>query len=309
MKRMVFASIFLCLLVACAPLSQADTGRLQVVATTQIVSDVVNAIGGETIQLAVLIPADSDPHSFEPAPRDAALLADSSLIFISGLNLEENLAPLLETAEAKVVSLSDQLSTLDAEEHESEEHEHEEDGDEHHHEGADPHVWMDPQNVKAWTDVIVAALSEADPENATAYAANAEEYKAELDELDAWAMEQIATIPQSERLLVTDHEALGYFAEHYGFEVVGALIPSYSTASEPSASELAELEEALREHGVKAIFIGANLNSSLAERVVADTGVVLVPLYTETLSEVGGPAATYLEMMRYNIAAIVEALQ
>ncbi len=317
MKPGSFASVLILLLAACASPIQTNNGQLQVVATTQIVGDVVAAIGSGAIQLEVLVPPQGDPHSFEPAPRDAALLADSSVVFFSGLNLEENLAPLLETVEAKVVALSDGQSVLEAEhEHEGEEHndegedhEHEEGEHSHEHEGADPHVWMDPQNVKVWADLIAGALSVADPENAETYAANAVAYKAELDELDAWAMAQIAQIPEAERVLVTDHEALGYFAEHYGFEVIGALVPSYSTASEPTAAELAQLEEAVREHGVKAIFVGANLNSSLAERVVADTGVALVPLYTETLTEAGGPAATYLEMMRYNIAAIVEALK
>jgi ABC-type Zn uptake system ZnuABC Zn-binding protein ZnuA len=285
------------------------------VASTQIVGDVVAAIGGDAIDLEVLVPPQGDPHSFEPAPRDAALLADASLVFISGLNLEENLAPLLETVEGKLIPLSDELATLESEhdhgdeEHAGAEHEHEEGEHTHEHEGADPHVWMDPQNVKVWADLIATALSEADAANSATYLANADAYKAELDEIDAWAIEQFAHIPEADRILVTDHEALGYFAEHYGFTVIGALVPSYSTASEPTAAELAELEAAVREHGVKAIFVGVNLNSSLAERVVADIGVVLVPLYTETLSEADGPAATYLEMMRYNVAAIVEALK
>jgi ABC-type Zn uptake system ZnuABC Zn-binding protein ZnuA len=300
--------LFVFCLAACTQASQSQDNRLKIVASTQIVGDVVAAIGGDAIDLEVLVPPQGDPHSFEPAPRDAALLADSSLVFISGLNLEENLTPLLQTVEARLVSLSDQLETLESE-HEDEGHEHEEGEHIHEHEGADPHVWMDPQNVKVWADLVASALSETDAANSATYVANAQAYKAELDELDAWAMEQFTQIEEEDRILVTDHEALGYFAEHYGFTMIGALVPSYSTASEPTAAELAELEAAVREHGVKAIFVGANLNSSLAERVAADTGVVLVPLYTETLSDADGPAATYTEMMRYNVAAIVEALK
>lgn len=301
-----FALIAILLLAACAPPAATTTGQLQVVTSTQIVGDVVSEIGGDAIQLSVLIPPQSDTHTFEAAPSDAALLRDASLIFVNGLNLEESLVPLLETVQLKVVSLSDGLPVLDPNVH-VEEHEDEEEG--HEHEGSDPHTWLNPQNVKTWADVIAAALSDADPENASVYAANASAYKAELDELDSWAVEQVALIPEPERMLVTDHEALGHFAHHYGFEIIGALIPSISTASEPTAGELAELQDTVREHRVKAIFVEANFNNSLAQRVAMDTGVTLVPLYIEALSESGGPAPTYLEMMRYNIAAIVDALK
>ena len=110
-------------------------------------------------------------------------------------------------------------------------------------------------------------------------------------------------------MLITDHDAFGYFADHYGFQIVGAIIPSYSTLSEPSAAELANMETAIKQYSVKAIFVGVSLNPALAERIAADTGVSLVPIYTESLSDGDGPASTYLDMIRFDVHALVDALK
>lgn len=288
--------VFALALSACAPAVNGSTGQLNAVASTQIVGDVVRAIGGELVSVIVLIPPDTDPHSFEPAPQDAAQLAEADLIFVNGLGLEESLQSLLDTQSEKVTAVSDGVVTIEFA------------GDEEFAAG-DPHAWMNPQNVKIWVDNIANALGSADPANAANYVANAEAYKAELDELDAWAMEQIAQIPAEERVLVTDHESFGYFADHYGFEIVGAVIPSSSTLSEPSAGELAELESAIQQFGVKAIFVGLSTNPALAEQVAADTGIQLVPVYTESLSDADGPASSYLEIIRFDVEAVVAALK
>lgn len=323
-SKLFFAFALVALLLsACA--GAGPSSGLQVVASTSILADVVSQVAGDVVEVQVLIPNGTDPHAFEPAPRDAALISEANLIFINGLGLEEFMQALLTDAgvQANVVSVSDGVQTIEFageehehehegeehEEHEGEEHEGEEhEGEEHHHEGADPHVWMSPANVKVWVENIVAALSEADPQNAPTYEANGAAYIKQLDELDTWAQGQIAQIPAANRHLVTDHESFGYFADHYGFEIVGALIPSYSTLSEPSAGELAQLEDAVRSYAVPAIFVGVSVNPSLAERVAADTGVNLVPVYTESLSE-GGPADHYLALIRYDVEAIVSALR
>lgn len=283
------------LLTACSSPTAGGSETLDVVASTQILGDVVSVIGGKYIRLTILIPADSDPHAFEPAPQDAAKLAAADLVYVNGLNLEEALKPLLETEGLNVVNASEAIATIDFS------------GEEF--EGTDPHVWMNPLNVKVWADNIAAALAAADPAHAEVYRANADAYKAELDALDAWATEQLSLISVDARVLVTDHESFGYFGDHYGFEIVGALIPSFSTVSEPSAGESAQLEDAISQFGVKAIFIGTSMNSSLAERVAADTGVKVVTLYTESLSDENGPAPTYLDMLRFDVAAIVAALK
>ncbi len=309
------------LLAACAPVTGSSDG-FTVLATNPILGDVVSQVGGEHVVVHVLIPPGTDPHAFEPTPQDAAKIAEADLVVVNGLGLEASLEAFLHDAESdgRVVVASDGIATLEFEDDHAHEEEHEHEGEHehedehaheegHHHEGEDPHVWMNPLNVIVWVDNIAAALAAADGANATAYQANAEAYKASLAQLDGWIKEQVAQLPAASRHLVTDHESFNYFAEHYGFEIVGALIPSFSTLSEVSAGELAEIEEAIAAHGVPAIFIGASINPALAERVSADTGVALVVLYGETLSAADGPAPTYLELMRYNVTSITEALR
>ena len=295
----------------------ADSAKLRVVATTTIVGDVVRQVGGDAIDLTVLLPAGADPHGFQPTPQDAALIANADLVFASGLNLEEFLEKLIENAggSARVVAVSDGVTAIEGhEEHaEGEAHvedeEHAAEGEEHAHEGADPHVWMDPNNVRVWTRNIAAALSELDPANASVYQANAERYDQTLQALDAWVQEQVVQVAPENRQMVVDHDAFGYFAQRYGFKTVGAVVPGYSTMSAPSAQEMARLEDAIRQLGVKAIFVGSTVNPALAERVAADTGTQLVFLFTGSLSEPGDDADSYENFVRHNVSAIVGALK
>lgn len=312
----------------------SSDGKLNVVATTSIVGDVVAQVGGDLIELSVLLPVGADPHSFEPTPQDIAKVADADVVFANGAGLEEFLDNLIESAGAseKVVHVSEGVDFLmfegedhdhEGEEHEGEEHDHEgedhdHEGEEHHHdpegeghehEGADPHTWLDPNNVLVWVHNIEHELSELDSDNAAAYAANAEEYEAELEALDAWIVEQVGQLPEENRKLVTDHTLFSYFAAAYGFEQIGALIPGYSTLAEPTAKELAVIEDAIRELDVKAVFVGNTVNPALSERVAEDTGVQLVFVYTGSLSEAGGEADSYLAYMRYNTSAFVDALK
>jgi ABC-type Zn uptake system ZnuABC Zn-binding protein ZnuA len=291
----IFMALYFLLLTSCAPIAQSASGKIQVTVSTQIVGDVVSAIGGELVDVIFLIPTGTDPHAYEPAPQDAVHLAEADMVFINGFGLEQNLEPLLADYQSKLVNASEGIQPLTlVEAGES---------------GPDPHVWMNPQNVEIWADNISEALAEIDSSNAAGYQRNAEGYKDQLQDLESWAQDQISQIPDADRILVTDHESLGYFADHYGFEIIGTIIPSYSTQSEPSAGELAELESAIQTFGVKAIFVGVSLNPSLAERVAQDTGVHLVPIYTESLSDGNASASTYLEMMRFDIETIVAALR
>ncbi len=285
-----------------------DNTRPKVVATTTLVGDVVRQVGGDAIDLTVLLPVGADPHGFDPTPRDVATVADADVVFINGLDLEQFLDRLLQSAgdSAQIVAVSDGVTPIEGhEEHEGEEHE----AEEHEHEGGDPHAWTDPNNVMIWTANIASALSQLDPANAAAYQANAEQYTEQLQALDAWIREQVALIPAADRKLVTDHALFSYFAQRYGFEQVGAIVPGYSTMAEPSAQELAALEDAIRTLGVQAVLVGKTVNPSLAQRVADDTGTRLIPIYTGSLSEPGGDAATYLDYIRYNVGAIVEALR
>ncbi len=299
---------------------------LQVVATTSIVADVVQNIGGERISVTTLLPIGADVHTYEPTPQDLARVANAQLVFVNGAGLEEFLSGLIENAGSaeKVIEVSHGIELKDFgahdDDHEKEGEEHNEenseeqneehrDDDNHSHEGGDPHTWVDPNNVKVWVENIRAALTAADPEGEAVYRANAESYLKQLEELDAWIREQVAQIAPENRKLVTDHSLFGYFTERYGFEQVGAIIPGYSTAAQPSAQEVAAIEDAIREFGVKAVFVSNTVNPTIAQRVAEDTGIRLVGLYTGSLSEPGGGAGTYLDYMRYNVSQIVNALK
>jgi len=284
--------------------------KLRVVATTTIVGDVVRQVSGDNVELDILLPVGADPHSFDPTPQDVAKVVEADLVFANGAGLEAFLDNLIESvnAQEKLVSVSEGINFLLFAGEEDHDHEGEEQKGKEHVD-VDPHTWTDPNNVMIWVVNITRVLVERDRENKASYEANADKYQAELTALDAWIREVVAQVPMETRKLVTDHTLFSYFADEYGFEQVGALIPGFSTLSEPTAQELAEVEDAIRELGVKAVFVGNSVNPSLAERVVSDTGVQLIYVYTGSLSEVGGEAGTYLAYMRHNTNAFVGALK
>jgi ABC-type Zn uptake system ZnuABC Zn-binding protein ZnuA len=304
--------------------------KLKVVATTNIVGDMAHNVGGDMIALTTMLPIGADPHTFTPTPQDAAAAADAHVVFINGLNLEEFLDELIENAggEATVVALSTNVEIREFEEMEGHEQSdeagehHEEDEEEehieeaehsgepgHHHEGADSHIWMTPANAIVMVHNIEHALSELDPANAETYEANAEAYQTQLEELDAWVKAQIESIPAENREMVTDHDAFGYYADRYGLEVIGAVIPAISTGAEPSAADLAALQAAIADLDARAIFVGTTVNPKLAEQVARDSGIQLVPLYTGSLGQAGSGVESYLDFIRANTMAIVEALK
>ena len=191
-----------------------------------------------------------------------------------------------------------------------EEHGHEEGEDDGHGHGElDPHFWFDPLRVKQAVNSIAAQLSTIDPEGQASYRENAADYSNALDELHAWIEEKVATLPHERRLLVTSHDSFQYFAKRYDFEVVGAIFP-ISTETEPTAKELAELIETIEHAGAPAVFAEKSHSDRLGQRVAEQTGATLIGgLYTGSLGEPGGDAGTYIDLMRYNVNVIVEALQ
>lgn len=305
LKLFLLLSLLVFTLSACSaqPSNSADQHKLSVVATTSIVGDVVHNVGGDTIRLDILMDAGVDPHSFEPSPRQVAALSDADVIFSHGLDLEESMEPLLESMAAEeklIVPVAAKVETIAFDEKG-------EDADAHT--GVDPHTWLDPNNVLVWVDAIEQTLSELDPDHAATYQANAETYRQQLRELDAWIREQIETIPPERRLIVTDHRLFGYFARRYGFQQIGAVVPGYSSLAGAAAQDLSTLEDAIRKYHVPAILVGNTVNPSLAKRVAQDTNIRLVPIYTGSLSPSDGPAATYIDYMRYNTTMIVQGLR
>ena len=290
-------SLFM-LVSACGPGTPVATeGTLRVLATTSIVGDVVRQVGGESIALSILMPVGTDPHDFQPRPQDAIALADAHIIFSNGAGLEEFLQPLLEStgATGKLVEVSTGIKLLPL--------------PDSNQATGDPHTWMDPNNVRIWTQNIEATLSAADPAHATEYQANAESYLNSLRDLDRWIRSEVAKIPPHNRLLVVDHAVLGYFAAEYGFIQEGTITGSFSSEAAPSARELAALEDKIRQMGIRAVFVSEAVNQTLADQIAVDSGIKAVLIYHATLTASGGPAASYLEFMRYNVKVIVEALK
>ncbi len=180
----------------------------------------------------------------------------------------------------------------------------------HGHDEGDPHFWLDPNNAVTYVENIRDGLIQADPGGRETYTGNAAAYIAQLKDLDNWIKQQVAQIPAEQRLLVTNHESFGYFADRYGFKVIGTVIPSVSTGASPSAQQIARLVDRIRSTGTKAIFLETGSNPKLAEQIAAETGArVVTGLYTHSITEPGGNAPSYIDMMKANVEAIVQALK
>ncbi|HEX2697351.1 MAG TPA: zinc ABC transporter substrate-binding protein, partial [Anaerolineales bacterium] len=178
------------------------------------------------------------------------------------------------------------------------------------HADGDPHMWMNPLNVVQYVENIRAGLIKVDPAGKDTYTANADAYIAKLKDLDGWVKNEVAQLPSEKRLLVTNHDALGYFAQAYDFKVIGAVIPSVTTEASPSAQQLAALIDTIKSSGAPAIFLDVGENQKLAGQIASETGAkVVTDLYVESISNPDGPAPTYIDMIKHDTTVIVEALK
>jgi ABC-type Zn uptake system ZnuABC Zn-binding protein ZnuA len=303
----------------CGDEGTGQTGALKVMATATFLADIAQHVAGDRFTVESLAPRDADLHALEPTPRDLAAVSESDLFILNGGGLEETLEETLRNAatDTTFVAASEGLTPREPQpgeplhEHESEEAHAGEEGEEAHHEHeADPHFWLDPTLAGAYVENIRDAFIAADPEGEAEYRANAEAYLAELEDLDAWIEDEVATLPKEERLLVMNHVSHGYFADRYGFRIAGAVIPSVATGESPTAKQLADLTQTIRSEGIRAIFVELEENPQLADQIAAETGIVVVDdLRDHSLSEPGGGAATYVEMMKYDTRKIVDALR
>ena len=288
---------------------------LQAVASFSILGDLVENVGGDAVQVTTLIGPGVDAHTYDPAPADLVVLAEADVVFENGLGFEPWLDGFFESTQppAARVVVTEGITPREAgegDEHEGEEHLEEEDAASEHGQ-FDPHVWHDVTNVIVMVGNIRDALATADPTRAELYEANATAYVAELEALDASIREQVGTLPEERRTLVTSHDNLGYFADAYGFTILGNVFGSVSTeAGDPSARDIAALVEAIAATGVLAIFAENVANPDLMESIAAEAGVVLAPpLYTDALGPPGSPGETFIGMMQSNVTTIVDALQ
>ena len=299
-----------------------DGDTLNVLATTPMIGEFVSQVGGDNINLTVLMPPEANPHTYDPSPQDATTIAEADLVFFTGLKYEP--APLLKLLESSACSpevLAEVGESVfpvefkegghdDHDDHGEEGHDDEEeghDGHEGHGHGAyDPHFWFDPNRVSYAAEYIEGKLIQYDPANEESYKSLTDAFTTELRGLVNEVIELIGMIPSGNRKLITTHESLGYLEAKFGLEVLATIIPSLDSSEEVSPSDLVEVIEVIEEEGVKVMFVESETPSVYAETLAEETGITLVTgLYVETLK----PNQSYSEFLISNVELIVNNLK
>jgi zinc/manganese transport system substrate-binding protein len=278
------------------PINAHAADKIDVVTSFSILGDLVEQIGGDRVSVRSLVGPDADAHVFQPSPSDAKAVAHAKLVVVNGLGFEGWLDRLIRNANYKgtivVASQGIKARHLPADDLSK----------------TDPHAWQDPTNVAVYARNIADGLTRLDPAGATLYQANATHYLQELSEVDAWAAAQFAKIPNKKRLVITSHDAFGYFGAHYGIHFLAP--QGMSTESEASAQDVARLVRQIKLGRIRAVFMENMTNPALVEQLARETGVKLgAPLYADALSQSGGKAPTYLDMMRYNVTQLMVGLK
>ncbi len=276
----------------------------RVVATIGMVADVARNVGGDRVEVQGLIPAGVDPHLYSATRSDVQRLMGADLILYNGLRLEGKLGDSFTRAEASgktvvAVAGSVEEAALLATDEEGEQ-------------GFDPHLWMDPRLWMRAVDVVRDALIEVDPAGEATYRANAEAYRSDLESLDAYAVEVLASVPERQRVLVTAHDAFNYFGERFGFEVVG--IQGISTESEAGVRDIERLVELLVSREVGAVFVESTVSDQNIKALISGAGarghevVIGGELFSDAMGEAGSYEGTYVGMIDHNVTTIARAL-
>lgn len=298
-RRSTWALLCLALLLAACGGPGTAGGRQQIAVTTTILGDVVSEVVGDTADVHVMMKPNADPHSYALSAAEAARMAEADLVIYNGLGLEESMQRNVDAAAGDGVPtlpVGDHVDPLRFSEDE--------------HGGPDPHFWTDPQRMVRAVDAIADRIARLPGIDGARVAANAARYRDHLNSLSETMTDRFAAIPTERRKLVTNHHVLGYLADRFGFTVIGAVIPSGTTLASPSASDLESLAGAIREAGVGAIFVDSSQPDRLARVLAEHSGVQVnvVTLYSESLSEPGTEADSYLGMMRANTETIANNL-
>ena len=294
---LVTAALLVAIVLAgCGTQDSAGGSGVRVVATTTQLADFARNVGGTRVAVSQLLQPNTDPHEYEPTPSDVTAVAEAQVVVEHGLGLDDWLDQVVANAGGDPVRVvaTNGIKPLPGDDKEP---------------GGDPHVWLDPVNAVTMVRNIATGLAAADPDGAETYRANADRYVGQIEALDAELTARIATVPAASRKIVTDHDAFGYFARHFGIRVVGTVIPSLSTAAEPAANEVAALAATIRREGVRTVFPESSVDPRLERAIAEEAGATLgTPLYGDVLGPSGTPAGTYLGMMRANMDAIMAGI-
>ena len=325
LKTFLTASLVSLALAIAAPAFAQSGKAVSVVATFSLLGDIVKRIGGDNVVVTTLVGPDGDAHVYRPTPADARAVKSADLLFLNGLGFEGWIDRLVDAAEfdgVRVVATDgikaipfddgheDEPQDDHKDEHKDDDHAgksagHDDHG--HDHGAFDPHAWQDIVLVETYVENIMLALAQADPKNAAAYYRNRTAYVAELRSLDEEIRSLMAAIPAHKRTVVTSHDAFGYFAASYGLTIKAP--QGFSTESEASAADVAELIVQIRKSGISAVFIESITDNRILEQIARETGAeVGGTLYSDALSGPSGPASTYLKMMRHNATSLAAAL-
>jgi ABC-type Zn uptake system ZnuABC Zn-binding protein ZnuA len=279
------------------PTAAASGKTIKVVTTMSILADMVKHVGGERVEAENIIPIGAGPEDYQPTPQDAQKIAGADIVFYNGHGLEEWISDLFTSA-AKPgqpqIAVSDGLQAVDV-------------GSEDFKEG-NPHFWMSAALGAKYVEKIRDGLIQVDPAGKDAYTTNADAYGKQLLDLNAELKQQAETIPQAERKMVTNHDAFPYFAKEYGFTIVGNILGN--PEAELSAGDLAQLVQKVRQEHVKAIFSESQFNPKVAKTLADEAGVqVVADLYTDTLGDASSGVTSYVDMLRFDMKTIVDALK
>ena len=267
----------------------SSNGDVSIVATTTQLGDIARAVAGDRAQVRQILEPGSDPHAYEPRPSDVRAIANAKVVVRSGGDLDDWLGDVLDNAgsDARTLTVLDGLRARRGAG------------------GSDPHWWQDPRNGAIAAERIRDALIAADPAGRAAYSAAADAYVTRLRALDRAIAACMARIPARERRLVTDHDALGYYADRYDIEIVGTVIPALSSQAQASGGEVSRLVRAIRAAGVSTIFPESSVNPKLTRAIAREAGARIgPPLYADSLGARGSAGATYVGALRANTAAL-----
>jgi ABC-type Zn uptake system ZnuABC Zn-binding protein ZnuA len=314
---LVFIFIHGIILTACKsalpnPSQSTTLARIKVLAAESFIADIAQNIAGDRLQIETLIPLGVDPHEFEPIPQDVVNISDSDILIINGAGFEGWLQKVIDNAGGThlVIEASKGLQSRSAREGEVAVQVHDNSNSGQNQTQSDPHFWLDPISVIKYVENIRDGFIQSDPSGRDLYTKNAETYIGKLKDLDQYIREQVKIIPVDNRLIVTNHESFGYFADRYQFKIIGTIIPSISSGASPSAQQLARLIDNIKSTKAVALFLETGTNPQLANQISQESGIkVITDLYTHSITAKDGPAPTYIAMMTHNIDSIINALK
>jgi zinc/manganese transport system substrate-binding protein len=297
-RRLAFA-LALASLALCPSGPVAAQDKVKALASFSILGDLVRNVGGDRVDVSVLVGPNSDTHVYQPSPGDAKKVAGVKLVVANGMGLEGWITRLVKASGSKAPLI---VATKGIKPRQAAASDHD-----HDHAGSDPHAWQSVANVKIYVANIRDALVAADPSGKTAYEANAAAYLGKLDALDREVKEAVARIPADRRKVITTHDAFGYFQQAYGIEFIAP--QGVSTESEASARDVAKIITQIKRQKIPAVFMENITDPRLIKRIADETGAKIGgTLYSDALTDEKGPAATYIDMMRHNIKALSVAL-